>query len=162
MQSKSLNITTSGATAVVALLHTTAVEPTATECDSDGSAKESRRILYVANAGDSRAVLVSSHYPSTVKPVNREEIESGYVGTRLSFDHKPEEASEQKRIKDAGGFITRNRVLGILAVSRSFGDHGMKDFVTGTVDVATMLYSECTLGSTGTWMPLWTGRFDYQ
>ncbi len=55
----------------------------------------------------------------------------GYVAQRLSRDHTAEDPEEQERIKAAGGFITRGRVLGILAVSRSFGDHGMKDFVIG-------------------------------
>lgn len=47
----------------------------------------------------------------------------------MSYDHRAEDALEQKRIADSGGFVARNRVLGILAVTRSFGDHGMKDFV---------------------------------
>jgi serine/threonine protein phosphatase PrpC len=49
---------------------------------------------------------------------------------RLTFDHKAEDPSEKTRVEAAGGFILRGRVLGILAVARSFGDHGMKEFVT--------------------------------
>lgn len=121
MQSKKLNIGTSGATAVAALLasdNTSSLVAGATP----------RRTLYVANVGDSRAVLVSTRHPDhdgTDMP------ESGYIATRLTFDHRAEDPEEQQRIKVAGGFVTRNRVLGILAVSRSFGDHGMKDFVIG-------------------------------
>ena len=51
-------------------------------------------------------------------------------GVRLTFDHKAEDPSEKTRVEAAGGFILRGRVLGILAVARSFGDHGMKEFVT--------------------------------
>lgn len=91
------------------------------------------RKLTVANVGDSRAVLVSSKKPTDPEAVF--ESAHGYIASRLSYDHSAEDASEQQRIKDAGGFITRNRVLGILAVSRSFGDHGMKDFVIGMVIV---------------------------
>lgn len=111
MQSRRLNITTSGATAVCALLRT----------EKEGDSVTSK-MLYVANVGDSRAVLLTKiDQPS--------EGSSGYLARRLSFDHRAEDPGEQQRIKDAGGFITRGRVLGILAVSRSFGDHGMKDFV---------------------------------
>ncbi|CAE7657497.1 PTC1, partial [Symbiodinium microadriaticum] len=57
---------------------------------------------------------------------------SGFAAKRLSVDHTADDPSEQERVKESGGFITRGRVLGILAVTRSFGDHGMKDFVTAT------------------------------
>ncbi|CAM9561892.1 unnamed protein product [Chrysoparadoxa australica] len=98
MESKQANIVTSGrATACVLLLHK----------------QDATTTMYVANVGDSRAVL-SDHGKAS----------------RLTYDHKAEDEGERKRIEDAGGFILRNRVLGILAVSRSFGDHGMKEFVT--------------------------------
>lgn len=141
MNTKVLNITTSGATAVVTLL----------SHDSAGN----RRIV-AANVGDSRAVLASrpkSQGPATFSSssssahnnteLHKEDdndakndkslsVNLGYVVSRLTYDHRAEDKDEQKRITEAGGFIVRNRVLGILAVSRSFGDHGMKDFVTGT------------------------------
>jgi serine/threonine protein phosphatase PrpC len=131
MQSRRLNIVTSGATAVSAVLHTT-VDPI------DASVRTSRN-LYVANIGDSRAVLVCelSHsldgLPTPV-PVGSGASTGSEDGKqlyayRLTYDHRAEDMREQSRVEAAGGFITRGRVLGILAVSRSFGDHGMKDFV---------------------------------
>lgn len=78
--------TDAGCTAVVCLLH---------------GAK-----LYVANAGDSRAVL-----------------SSGGVAKALSLDHKPTQEKELKRIRDAGGFVNEvGRVNGNLNLSRSIGD----------------------------------------
>jgi len=118
MKSKKLDITTSGATAVVALLKTETTET------------KERKQLIVGNVGDSRAVLVSSR-----SPANDATADAGvgnYYAHRLTYDHRADDKSEQKRIAEAGGFISRNRVLGILAVTRSFGDHGMKDFVTGS------------------------------
>jgi len=72
------------------------------------------KMLYAANAGDARAVL------------NR----NGQA-LRLSYDHKGSDEGETKRIVDAGGFVVLNRVNGILAVTRSLGDHAMKDYVIG-------------------------------
>jgi serine/threonine protein phosphatase PrpC len=62
--------------------------------------------------------------------INRAVLCRGRQGVRLTFDHKAEDPSEKTRVEAAGGFILRGRVLGILAVARSFGDHGMKEFVT--------------------------------
>jgi len=120
MESRKLNITTSGATAVSVLLRYK-------RNAADGSPL--CKTLHVANVGDSRAVLVSTIKPDT-GGTNEPAVVGQFVATRLSYDHSAEDPSEQQRIREAGGFITRNRVLGILAVSRSFGDHGMKDFVT--------------------------------
>eukprot|EP00559_Dactyliosolen_fragilissimus_P007339 CAMPEP_0184868012 /NCGR_PEP_ID=MMETSP0580-20130426/28741_1 /TAXON_ID=1118495 /ORGANISM="Dactyliosolen fragilissimus" /LENGTH=548 /DNA_ID=CAMNT_0027368615 /DNA_START=100 /DNA_END=1746 /DNA_ORIENTATION=+ len=63
--------------------------------------------LVVANAGDSRAIL----------------CRSGGLTEALSFDHKPMQNKEKKRIERAGGFVnTFGRVNGNLNLSRSIGD----------------------------------------
>lgn len=70
--------------------------------------------LFVANVGDSRGVMCDSR--NNAIPV--------------SFDHKPQQVREHKRIKEAGGFVTFNgvwRVAGILATSRALGDYPLKD-----------------------------------
>lgn len=64
---------------------------------------------YIANAGDSRSVLCRDG-----KAIN------------LSYDHKPELAEEEARIKKAGGVITMGRVNGGLNLTRSFGDFDYK------------------------------------
>lgn len=70
--------------------------------------------LIVANVGDSRGVMCDNR--GNAIP--------------LSFDHKPQQMREKKRIKEAGGFVAFNgvwRVAGILATSRALGDYPLKD-----------------------------------
>lgn len=69
--------------------------------------------LYVANAGDSEAVLGKRNADGTLEP------------TLLSCKHKPSDTNEKERIKKAGGHVVFGRVMGSLAVARSLGD---KDF----------------------------------
>lgn len=82
--------------------------------------------LIVANVGDSRGVMCDGR--GNAIP--------------LSFDHKPQQMRERKRIKEAGGFVTFNgvwRVAGILATSRALGDYPLKDkkLVIADPDVLT-------------------------
>lgn len=65
--------------------------------------------LFVANAGDSRAVLAR-----------------GGRAIPLSVDHKPKRPDEKTRIEEAGGFVSWDRVGGMLAVSRAMGDFDFK------------------------------------
>uniref|UniRef100_A0A7S1MQM9 PPM-type phosphatase domain-containing protein n=1 Tax=Alexandrium catenella TaxID=2925 RepID=A0A7S1MQM9_ALECA len=82
-----------GCTATVALVYRTASAAT----------------LYVANVGDSRAVLYGS------------------VGARrISNDHKASDPAEAARIAQEGGMVRHGRVGGQLIVSRSLGDHHLK------------------------------------
>lgn len=65
------------------------------------------RILTVANAGDTRAVM----------------CRAGGKTLPLSFDHKPQSEVEMNRITKAGGFVNHfGRVNGNLNLSRSIGD----------------------------------------
>jgi serine/threonine protein phosphatase PrpC len=75
--------------------------------------------IYAANVGDARAVLSCTGTTSNQKAY------------RLTHDHRADDPEEVARIEAAGGFVARSRVLGILAVARSMGDHGMKEFVIG-------------------------------
>ena len=49
--------------------------------------------------------------------------------TRLTKDHRPDDPDEITRIEQAGGFLFKGRVVGVLAITRSLGDHCMKSFV---------------------------------
>ena len=65
--------------------------------------------IITANTGDSRAIL---RRHGRVVP--------------LSFDHKPNDVPEQRRILRANGVVKNRRVDGDLAVSRAFGDFSYK------------------------------------
>lgn len=112
IQSYQEGLMTSGATVICCLIECSTVQVKSTDSSTD---KNHMFTIYTANCGDARAVICTKDGKSH----------------RLSCDHKAEDPSEIKRIEQAGGFVLRNRVLGILAVSRSLGDHGMKDFVIG-------------------------------
>ncbi|KAL9923382.1 protein phosphatase 1L isoform X3 [Glossina fuscipes] len=82
--------------------------------------------LIVANVGDSRGVMCNARG----------------IAIPLSFDHKPQQVRERKRIHDAGGFIAFRgvwRVAGILATSRALGDYPLKDknLVIANPDILT-------------------------
>ena len=82
------------------------------------------RYIMVANAGDSRAVLMD-----------------GDKAVALSNDHKPSRPDEMKRIEKAGGFVMHlgvPRVNGVLAVSRALGDAELKPFVPSQPEYRTV------------------------
>ena len=66
--------------------------------------------IYVANAGDSRAVICN------LKGEAKE----------LSRDHKPDDKIEKERIYKAGGTVDDGRINGNLNLSRAIGDFEYK------------------------------------
>ncbi|KAG9063580.1 Protein phosphatase 2C 2 [Linnemannia hyalina] len=72
-------------------------------------------MLYVGNAGDSRAVLSRDG-----------------KAVAMSTDHKPTDFDESTRILFSGGYVENGRVNGLLATSRALGDFGFK--LTDTSD----------------------------
>ena len=71
-----------------------------------------RRHIWVAHCGDSRAV-----------------IQRGGDSVALTMDHKPDRPDELTRIKSLGGRVANKRVMGMLAMSRSIGDHYLRPYV---------------------------------
>eukprot|EP00887_Chlorella_sp_A99_P007208 scaffold2.g7208.t1 len=93
-----------GTTAVVALLGT--------------------RMIYVANCGDSRAVLSRNG-----------------AAVPLTDDHKAAREDETARVEAAGGqilFWNGVRVMGLLAVSRAIGDHSLRPYVIAEPEVTVI------------------------
>ncbi|CDO97445.1 unnamed protein product [Coffea canephora] len=99
------------------------------------------RVLWVANVGDSRAVLSRRGH-----------------AIQLSIDHEPN--TERGSIEDRGGFVSNMpgdvaRVNGQLAVSRAFGDKNLKSHLRSDPDVTNASIEAETdvliLASDGLW-----------
>ncbi|KAF3631893.1 putative protein phosphatase 2C 8 [Capsicum annuum] len=97
--------------------------------------------VIVANCGDSRAVL-----------------SRGGVAVPLSIDHKPDRPDELDRIERSGGKVINwngQRVLGVLATSRSIGDMYLKPYVIPDPEVIVSKRSDADefiiLASDGLW-----------
>lgn len=95
----------------------------------------------VANCGDSRAVLSRAG-----------------VALPLSVDHKPDRPDELDRIENSGGRVINwngQRVLGVLATSRSIGDMYLKPYVIPDPEVIVSKRSDADefliLASDGLW-----------
>lgn len=69
-----------------------------------------KKVLYCANVGDTSCFLFSK---------------SGCK--KLTTEHKCSDENEAKRIKKAGGSVINERLNGILAVTRAFGDFHFRD-----------------------------------
>lgn len=79
------------------------------------------RMIYVANCGDSRAVLCRDGH-----------------ALPLTDDHKAAREDETARVEAAGGqvlFWNGVRVMGLLAVSRAIGDHSLRPYVIAEPEV---------------------------
>jgi serine/threonine protein phosphatase PrpC len=100
--------------------------------------------IVCANAGDSRAVFArrvvdtdttdttdtndasSSNDAASNSNANSNAASTNNKAIPLSFDHKPDDEEETRRIRNAGGYVAGGRVEGDLAVSRGLGDFRFK------------------------------------
>jgi serine/threonine protein phosphatase PrpC len=85
-----------------------------------------RFCIVVANLGDSQC------YAGPI---------GSSIGKRFGRDHHPNAPDEMKRIIEAGGSVSGNRISGMLAVSRAFGDFGFSG-VSCTPEIHTHSFSD--------------------
>ena len=83
----------------------------ATACIIYITKENGKRVLYSANIGDTRSLLISSN---------------DYK--RLSYDHRATDSNEYNRIIKNGGIVFAGRVYGSLMLSRAFGDWELKNY----------------------------------
>ncbi|KDO25413.1 hypothetical protein SPRG_09356 [Saprolegnia parasitica CBS 223.65] len=104
--------------------------------------------VYVANIGDCRAIVISLDPASSVPKVKP-----------LSVDQKPHSPAEKARIEEAGGIVLNirgiNRVNGLLAVARAFGDIALKRYIVAEPEVTVHQLQEhdafIVLATDGLW-----------
>ena len=102
--------------------------------------ENNKKVIYSANIGDTRSILINSQ-----KKV-----------TRLSFDDRASEPSEYNRITSQGGIVFAGRIYGQLMLSRAFGDWELKEFGVSNVPHVKRVEvgdEECyvIIGSDGVW-----------
>jgi serine/threonine protein phosphatase PrpC len=97
-------------------------------------------LLVTANIGDARAVLGKTDG----------------TALRLTVDHKATDDAERALVEGKGGAVEDGRVEGTCAVTRAFGDHGLKRFMscepyTTVTDLKGGGYSCLVLACDGVW-----------
>ena len=75
----------------------------------------------------------------------------GFKPCPMTVDHKPAREDETRRIRDAGGFVINNRVMGELAVSRAFGDCEFKKGIQ-----VIFIFLKCWKLGSVVWDSFWT------
>lgn len=95
--------------------------------------------LYCANVGDSKSVLLSRK-----------------AARKITYDDICTDEAEIKRVTSEGGQIIEQRLGGVLAISRSIGDHDLKSSGLSSVPHITKinltsLDKYCVLASDGVW-----------
>jgi serine/threonine protein phosphatase PrpC len=115
IQAHKFGISRSGSTVAVCLIHS------------------SSRTLITANVGDARIVIGVNSNNSK---------KSTKTAIRLSRDHRADDPEEVTRIEMAGGFCLKGRVVGVLAVTRSLGDFGLKRYVVAEPHIQVHSYSK--------------------
>ncbi|XP_041037270.1 integrin-linked kinase-associated serine/threonine phosphatase 2C isoform X1 [Carcharodon carcharias] len=88
--------------------------------------------LYVANLGDSRAILCRMN-----------EASKKLTALPLAKEHNPTQYDERMRIQKAGGTVRDGRVMGVLEVSRSIGDGQYKH--CGVISIPDIKRCQLTL-----------------
>ncbi len=79
--------------------------------NTDNNHQIQKPMLYCANVGDSRVMLVT-----------QDKVE------KFSYDHKANDPTEADRVKKAGGIIFGGRVYGKFALTRALGDFELKQY----------------------------------
>jgi serine/threonine protein phosphatase PrpC len=78
-----------------------------------------RQRIYVANVGDSRAVIA---------------YRDGRF-ERITRDHKSNDEIEMAAVQKRGGFVARGRVMGMIAIARALGDKSLSEYLGHSPDV---------------------------
>ena len=99
----------------------------------------SKKVLYAANVGDSRIIILQNNGPK-----------------KISYDHRCNDINEINRVKNAGGIIFNCRVFGQLALTRAIGDHSLKKYGVIATPYTTKVYLDekdkyIIISSDGVW-----------
>jgi len=129
LHARHLGVSTSGATVALCLVERVVFA----EGDDDKKKQHYKYHVTTANVGDARIVL-GQHSRRSSTPSGGDGTNNATTTThqavRLTTDHRVDDPLEVARIVDeSGGFFFKNRVCGVLAVTRSLGDQILKPFV---------------------------------
>lgn len=96
------------------------------------------RVFYCSNIGDTKGLLITKS--NSIK---------------ITYDHKPSDESENKRVKNNGGVIFGGRIFGQFSLTRAFGNIPLKKWVIAEPYIKKHVLTEndrfIVLASDGIW-----------